>query len=43
VRLYLLIDVKSELVFYFGTDSAPFSDSPNAGDNSREHACHSVL
>ena len=36
VRLDLLIDVKSEFVFYFGIDSAPSSDSPNICDESSD-------
>jgi hypothetical protein len=38
VRLDLLIDVKSEFVIDFDTDSAPFGDSANIGDESCEHA-----
>src|SRR5207237_3610774 len=43
VRLDILIDVKSEFVVYFGTDSAASSDSPNTGDESCEHAGNSML
>ena len=43
VRLDLLLDVKSQLVVDFGTDSAPSSDSANIGDESCEHAGTSAL
>src|SRR5437867_10799781 len=43
VRRDLLIDVKPELVFYFGIDSAPSSDPADIGDESCEHAGDSAL
>jgi hypothetical protein len=43
VGLDLLLDVKPELGFYFGTDAAPSSDPANMSDESCEHAGSSVV